>query len=360
MLSEAKKIAGGGYGVVTLIMDKDDDRYLVAHKEITNFDNTLFSREIKSFKALNRYGFVKMIRYKEYIDHANHAYIDMDFIPGGDLSQLLNAEAAQAKIPLFDITQKMIIAYGTARSLKIMHDHHFIHRDIKPDNILLDHRLRPFLTDFGLSRKIPPSQQQVTNIGTLNYMSPEILSGQKNITNKSDVHMFGMLLYEMFNNEFPYAGLSDQPIINKITHGILPIIKKPSIIDDLFAKCCQLSPEKRPDIEEVANEIINIVINNSNVVDQTKFMEYKNFYDAQTNLNGDDIPRCGTIENLIQAVNNAIPFALSKYGTMLLAGYIVQQDVDLGNEYVRKASLTNDSDYEYVDEEEEEDGVDIE
>ncbi|OHT01793.1 hypothetical protein TRFO_07339 [Tritrichomonas foetus] len=362
MASNQELLLGvGGFGVVTLSTDKDDDKYLVAHKEIKNFDNHLFTREINSFRALDRYGFVKMIRYQDDIDHGHPAYIDMDFIPGGDLSQLLNAEASQANIPLFDITQKMIIAYGTARSLKIMHDNHFIHRDIKPDNILLDHKLRPYLTDFGLSRKIAPTQQQVTNVGTLNYMSPEILAGQNNVTNKSDVHMFGMLLYEMFNNEFPYVGLSDHAIIHNIIHGILPEIKKPSLIDDLFKKCCQLSPENRPDFEEVANEIIKIV-NSSNVVSQTTFMKYKKFYDKQATLIGDDIPRCGTINFLRQAADNDIPFALYKYGTMLQNGYIVEKDESLGKEYIRRAIMllkleeeeTTDEDYS------EEDGIDIE
>lgn len=90
-------------------------------------------------------------------------------------------------------------------AIKYIHDQEIFHRDLKPENILLDSNLNVKLCDFGFTAKEQKEVARTTFCGTYEYMAPETLQGM-NQTKKTDIWSLGILLYELFHLQAPFAG----------------------------------------------------------------------------------------------------------------------------------------------------------
>ncbi len=140
----------------------------------------------------------------------NLLYIVMRFIPGTTLGGLL---AKEGKIPP---AQAASIARQVADALDFAHHHKVIHRDIKPDNILLDSSGHAVVTDFGIARAAAAARltQEGMVVGTPQYMSPEQASGEE-IDGRSDVYALGVVMYEMLAGHPPFGGRTAAQILAK-------------------------------------------------------------------------------------------------------------------------------------------------
>lgn len=253
----------------------------------------------------------------------------LDFAPCGSLKDIVEDTHDKFTImPNFDFTQKCIIAYGIANSLAKLHELNYkeaglnetkaiVHRDIKPDNILLDHRLYPLIADFGTARFVDLNQKQLTRKGSPLYMSPEILS-KKEANTKTDVYSFGMTLYHLFSGFAPFlatqdaellrtvnnevnAGFSgsftensrrseDNPdfihfIINELVQvkGCRPSF--PSKTSEIFAhiirRCWDTDQNNRPEMKEVAKEILKIITFSQDYIKSDHYHEYKEYLESE-------------------------------------------------------------------------------
>jgi len=137
-------------------------------------------------------------------------YIVMRYIPGTSLAGLL---AREGKIPP---AQTVAIAREVADALDFAHHHKVIHRDIKPDNILLDSSGHAVVTDFGIARAAAAARltQEGMVVGTPQYMSPEQASGEE-IDGRSDVYALGVVMYEMLAGHPPFGGRTAAQILAK-------------------------------------------------------------------------------------------------------------------------------------------------
>src|SRR5260370_35835578 len=97
----------------------------------------------------------------------------MEFVPGGSLRNLLEREAPKRRL---SIDQATAITKGILEGLALIHAEHVFHRDLKPDNVLMDQGI-PKLSDLGISRFLDSCDNKVTSVGTLEYMSPELIQG---------------------------------------------------------------------------------------------------------------------------------------------------------------------------------------
>ena len=185
--------------------------------------------------------------------------IVMEFMGGGALDSLLyNRERDLPWQP----TRWQIIK-NCAVGLRYLHDQNVMHRDIKSGNVLLDVNLQAKWTDFGISRVTSESRKTMTRgQGTVSWMAPEIMRGDRDYTNKADVYSFGILLWEMVAREEPYKDVVNQfQLYERVLTGRRPTIppEAPLRFAALMQRCWAQRAEERPDMETVKTEIDHII-----------------------------------------------------------------------------------------------------
>lgn len=184
----------------------------------------------------------------------------------------------------WDATKRAITAFGVACGLCYMHERGLIHRDMKPDNILLDENMFPMITDFGLSRVLPSDQKELTQtVGTPLYMAPEVTTGK--YTTLADVYSYGLILYKLFTLKDPLPeGVPEKPtffvLLTKVCEGARPPIDKhpyiPTEWSDLIKRCWSGCPEDRPTMREVVESMKEIDFSTFDPdVDMNVFNEYR-------------------------------------------------------------------------------------
>ena len=148
-------------------------------------------------------------------------YIAMELVTGGTL-----AEMSSKRGQLFPIDESIHVLSQLAAALDFAHSQGFLHRDVKPSNVLMAEDARVLLTDFGTAKQMfventimtAPSQR----IGTPSFMSPEQISDDGTVDYRSDVYSLGVLAYKLFTGRLPFAGNSQAELLHKIVYE-LPI-----------------------------------------------------------------------------------------------------------------------------------------
>jgi serine/threonine-protein kinase len=177
-------------------------------------------------------------------------YITMRCIDGPSLRQLLGTHK---KLSVGDAAR---IARQVADALAYAHTHDIVHRDVKPDNILLDKSGHVLVTDFGIAKAAQaaqaatPGSAQLTGegmiIGTPQYMSPEQASGDK-LDGRSDVYSLGIVLYQMLAGAPPFDGPSSASILAKqLTQAPVPIRRERPDVSEEMAVVLERMLEKNP------------------------------------------------------------------------------------------------------------------
>jgi serine/threonine-protein kinase len=177
-------------------------------------------------------------------------YFVMGYVDGESLAGRLKR---RGKLPVEEVRR---IMKETADALSAAHAMSVIHRDIKPDNILLDGtRGRVMVTDFGIAKAMSGvSGATLTSagvaIGTPQYMSPEQAAGEKEIDGRSDLYSLGILTYQMLTGELPFTAPSVAGILMKQITEMPPSVqdKRPDCPEDLalaVTRCLEKDPENR-------------------------------------------------------------------------------------------------------------------
>src|SRR5215204_3289573 len=185
------------------------------------------------------------------------SYIVMEYVPGGDLQALLDTNGPLDEKELARIGAD--VAFGLAHA----HEKGIIHRDIKPQNILLDSYGRPKLTDFGIARALDATAATRTGsyLGTASYSSPEQLRGEQ-ITPKSDVYSLGCTLYQAAVGEPPFSGGPLEVASQQLTKPSTPPRQRGAALDKAFEglilSCLAKDPADRPDADELRGQLLCI------------------------------------------------------------------------------------------------------
>jgi len=172
-------------------------------------------------------------------------FITMDFVEGQDLRELL---LERGKFPAEQAARSML---QICRALEAAHAEGVIHRDLKPQNIMLTADGRIYVMDFGIARSayLPGMTQTGALIGTPEYMSPEQARGEK-LTERSDLFSLGVIFYELLTGKSPYPG--DAPLAT-LWKRLQEKAKPPAEIDatvpkplsDIVMSALEIEPEKR-------------------------------------------------------------------------------------------------------------------
>src|SRR5213082_2909070 len=200
-----EEIGRGGQGVVYRARQKSLNR-IVALKVIalghwaTDAHLKRFRREAQAAASLEHSGIVPIYEVGE---REGSCYFSMKFIEGGQLDEVIRREP-------ISVRRAAELIAKVARTVHYAHEHHILHRDIKPGNILLDQKGEPHLTDFGLARLVE-TESTVTRtievLGTPSYMAPEQAIGNNaQLTAATDIYGLGAVFYQLLTGHPPFAG----------------------------------------------------------------------------------------------------------------------------------------------------------
>jgi eukaryotic-like serine/threonine-protein kinase len=179
-------------------------------------------------------------------DAAGIKYITMSYVEGSDLSGLLK----QGPMP---IARARHFALQLAAGLAAAHDVGIAHRDLKPQNLLIDGKDHLCISDFGLAKSLEPAAAGLTRtgefLGTPRYISPEQVEG-KPADHRGDLYAFGLILYEMVTGDAPFSGPSAlelmlQRVQERPKSARLKNPEVPEYLDGIIMRCLERDPSAR-------------------------------------------------------------------------------------------------------------------
>ncbi|MFW2514424.1 Stk1 family PASTA domain-containing Ser/Thr kinase [Demequina sp. SO4-13] len=246
-----ERVAAGGMATVYVAFDKRLERdvalkimhqHLAADASEADFVSR-FRREAKSAARLTHPGMVRV--YDQGVD-GDLSYLTMEYVAGENLRERVSQEGTLSVGEALAITDAVLDALSAA------HRQGLVHRDVKPENVLLDDSGRPKLADFGLARAVTEVTSTSTGmlLGTVAYLAPELVaSGDADA--RADVYACGILLYEMVTGRQPFTAETAFAVASRHVHEDMPAPSAavpwlPVEFDEIVASMTARDPEGRP------------------------------------------------------------------------------------------------------------------
>ena len=239
----------GAFGKVNLALHVLSG-YLVAMKSFNknkkNFPLYKIKNEITIMKKLrNHKGIVKLL---EAFENDKYYFIIMENVIGGSLLNAINKMGRLPESLAKNIFRQLM------ETIKYIHSKGIVHRDIKPDNILLNLNNNIKLCDFGVSKEIKKGLLLLDSCGTPAFLAPEILLDDPYDPFMTDIWSCGVVLYVMVSGFFPFAGINETQLHENILNGEFHRINNASNeLMDLINKILELDPKKRINVDEILN-----------------------------------------------------------------------------------------------------------
>ncbi len=246
------ELGRGGMGVVYKAWDSEAARS-VAIKCMLRSDDAMevqrFEREAKTALALSHPNIVKV--YDVGVIEGT-PYMAMECVSGRSLSDLLNPHRPKAEKPTLERTLGLI--RDAALALGHAHQKQIVHRDVKPQNIMVDDAGHVRVMDFGLARELRRGLTLTATgdvIGTPQYMSPEQATGQREQMGPwTDVWALGVMLYEAAAKSAPFEGDTAAEVLHRITHSDAEPLRKrnprvPRDLETVVMRCLESDPKDR-------------------------------------------------------------------------------------------------------------------
>src|SRR5204862_8070288 len=228
------KLGSGGMSTVFLARDETLERWVavkVMHREISDQPDQLerFRREARAVAQLSHPNVVAVIDAGE---DGGFPYIVLEFVEGETLKQRID------RLGRLPVDEAAAYAIEIGRGLAAAHARRMVHRDLKPQNVLIDGEGRAKVTDFGIARSLESDGLTKTGrvLGTTDYVAPEQAMGQ-GVDARSDIYALGVLLYEMVTGDVPFKAETVVGVAMKHVNEEMPDVqqRRPEISSALAA-----------------------------------------------------------------------------------------------------------------------------
>jgi eukaryotic-like serine/threonine-protein kinase len=217
------RIGSGGMSTVYRAHDETLERFVaikLMNREVATDSDQLerFRREARAVARLSHPNIVHVIDAGE---DENRPYIVLEYIDGETLKERIH------RLGRLEIPEAVAYCVEVARALGAAHANHVVHRDVKPQNVLIDHEGTAKVTDFGIARTLEEEGLTADGrvLGTTDYVSPEQALGQ-HVTGQSDLYSLGVVLYEMLTGELPYRGENQVAVAMQHVRETLPDVRQ--------------------------------------------------------------------------------------------------------------------------------------
>ncbi|WP_406156556.1 Stk1 family PASTA domain-containing Ser/Thr kinase [Streptomyces sp. NBC_00882] len=242
------RIAVGGMATVYRALDTRLDRVLalkVMHPALAA-DGSFVERFIREAKSVARLAHPNVVQVFDQGTAGSYVYLAMEYVAGCTLRDVLRERGALQPRAALDILEPVLAALGAA------HRAGFVHRDMKPENVLIGDDGRVKVADFGLVRSVNTVTSTTGAVlGTVSYLSPEQIEQPGTADARVDVYACGVVLYEMLTGDRPHDGDSPAVVLYKHLHEDVPppsavVPGLPYELDELVASATARTPDLRP------------------------------------------------------------------------------------------------------------------
>ncbi|GLW63053.1 serine/threonine protein kinase [Actinomadura rubrobrunea] len=242
------RVARGGMATVYVARDMRLDRVVaikVMHANLAA-DEEFVARFIGEAKAAAALSHPNVVAVFDQRTDGEHVFLVMEYVPGRTLRDLLTERGRLGPRAALEIMQPVLAALGAA------HRAGLVHRDVKPENVLITEDGQVKVADFGLARAETAGKMTKTGmiIGTVGYLAPEqVLSGDADV--RTDVYAAGVMLYELLTGEQPHQGDTPLAVAYKHVNEAVPppsnaVPGLPRELDALVARATAREPAQRP------------------------------------------------------------------------------------------------------------------
>ncbi len=238
-------LARGGMATVYRAVDTRLDRLValkVMHPELAA-DDGFVARFIGEARSAARLSDPNVVNVFDQGEDDGAVFLAMEYVEGRTLRAVLQESGRLGASLALDVAESVLSALDAAHRAGI------VHRDVKPENVLVGDDGRVKVADFGLARAVSSSSKTTRGLlGTVNYISPEQALGEK-ATTRSDVYSAGIMLYELLTGQPPHDGATDFVVVRcHIDEDVQPpsaLAPVPAVVDELVLTSTSRDPDGR-------------------------------------------------------------------------------------------------------------------
>jgi serine/threonine protein kinase len=257
-------IGRGASSAVKIATDPRTGR-LIAVKMIfpEDYDQEHFFREVEALMRLNHPCVCRILGWAPR-GVENGAEIQMELAENGSLAHVLKQVRSGIAPSFWSATRKGIIICGIVLGMRVVHSKGYIHRDLKPGNILINGHGDALISDFGAVRPEKSNHTLTSECGTVHYAAPECWIDDANYTSKVDVFSFGSVLYEIVTENPAFqASMCPFDVLRQLRSGEMPAVPGfcGSFMQTLIHRCWSQDPDSRPSFRRIIKEFQHAELN---------------------------------------------------------------------------------------------------
>ena len=255
------RIGSGGMSVVYKAKCHTLDRLVAIKvlKEEFASDENFVSKFKMEAQAAARLSHPNIVNVYDVVDEGNLHYIVMELIEGITLKSYIEKKG------FLENKEAIGIAIQVAQGIAAAHEQHIIHRDIKPQNMIISRDENVKVADFGIARAVSSQTMNATAVGSVHYISPEQARGGY-CDERSDIYSFGITMYEMVTGRVPFEG--DNTVAVALAHLETPITPPSQLnpvvssgLEQIILKCTQKKPDRRySSIGDVITDLRHVMV----------------------------------------------------------------------------------------------------